>query len=44
MDTDSFIINIRAEDFYKDIANDVKKDLIHQVMKSTNRSLPKEKN
>ena len=44
MDTDSFIINIRAEDFYKDIANDVKKDLIHQIMKSTNRSLPKEKN
>ena len=25
MDTDSFIMNIKAEDFYKDIANDVKK-------------------
>ena len=24
-DTDSFVINIKAEDFYKDIANDVKK-------------------
>ena len=34
MDTDSFIINIKREDFYKDIANDVEKDLIHQIMKS----------
>ena len=25
MDTDSFIIHIKTEDFYKDIANDVKK-------------------
>ena len=25
MDTDSFVINIKAEDFYKDIASDVKK-------------------
>ena len=25
MDTDSFIMNIKTEDFYKDIANDVKK-------------------
>ena len=25
MDTDSFIISIKTEDFYKDIANDVKK-------------------
>ena len=25
MDTDSFIIHIKAEYFYKDIANDVKK-------------------
>ena len=23
MDTDSFVIHIKAEDFYKDIANDV---------------------
>ena len=33
MDTDSFIMNIKTEDFYKDIANDVEKDLIHQIMK-----------
>ena len=25
MDTDNFIIHIKTEDFYKDIANDVKK-------------------
>ena len=25
MDTDSFIINIKAEDLYEDIANDVEK-------------------
>ena len=25
MDTDSFIIRIKTEDFYKDIANDVEK-------------------
>ena len=25
MDTDSFIMHIKAEDFYKDIANDVEK-------------------
>ena len=25
MDTDSFIMNIKAEDFYKDIANNVEK-------------------
>ena len=25
MDTDSFIMNIKTEDFYKDIANDVVK-------------------
>ena len=30
-DTDSFIMNIKTEDFYEDIANDV---LIHQIMKS----------
>ena len=27
MDTDSFIMNIKIEDFYKDIANDVEKRL-----------------
>ena len=25
MDTDSFIMNVKTEDFYKDIANDVEK-------------------
>ena len=33
MDTDSFIIHIKTEDIYKDIANDVKKDLIDQTVK-----------
>ena len=33
MDTDSFVMNIKTEDFYKDIANDVEKDLILQIMK-----------
>ena len=32
MDTDSFIIHIETEDFYKDIANDVEDGLIHQHM------------
>ena len=26
MDTDSFIMNVKTEDFYKDIANDVEKN------------------
>ena len=30
MDTDSFIIYIKTEDAYEDIANDVEKKLIHQ--------------
>ena len=34
MDTDSFIIHIKTEDVYEDIANDVKKDL---YMKLWNR-------
>ena len=33
MDTDSFVMNITTNDFYKDIANDVKKGLILQIMK-----------
>ena len=40
MDTDSFVMHIKTEDFYKYIAHDVKKmkkDLIHQIMKSTDR-------
>ena len=32
MDSDSFIISIKTEDFYEDIANDVEKKLIHQIM------------
>ena len=33
MDTDSFIMHIKTEDFCKDIANMLKKDSIHQIMK-----------
>ena len=33
MDTDSSIIHTKTEDFYKDIADDIKKDMIHQIMK-----------
>ena len=29
----SFTVNIKTEDVYKDIANNVKKDLIHQTIK-----------
>ena len=33
MDTDSFIMHIKTEDFYKDIADDVeKKSMIHQII------------
>ena len=32
MNTDSFIINIKTEDFYKDIADDVEKSLMLQIM------------
>ena len=39
MDTDSFIINVKTEDFYEDIADDVEKDLIHQIMKSIDHYL-----
>ena len=34
MDTDSSIIHIKTEDFYEDIADDVKKDLIHPIIES----------
>ena len=34
MDTDSFIMNIKTNDFYKDISNDVEIGLILQIMKS----------
>ena len=39
MDTDSFIIHIKTEDFYKDISDDVKKDMIHNY--EVDRPLPK---
>ena len=40
MDTDSSIINIKTEDFYKDIAlMMLKKDLIHQIMRSIDHYL-----
>ena len=34
MDTDSFIMHIRREDFYKDIVNDVEKRLDTSNLKS----------
>ena len=33
INTDSFIISIIARYFYEDIANDMEKDLIYQIMK-----------
>ena len=33
MDTDSFIMNIKTNDFYKNISNDVENRLILQIMK-----------
>ena len=43
MDTDRFIINIKTEDFYEDIGNDVERrfDTSHYEV---NRPLPTEKN
>ena len=32
MDTDSFTMHIKTEDFYKDITDDVEKGLIYQIM------------
>ena len=32
MDTDSFIMHIKTEDFYKDIAMTLKDGLIHLIM------------
>ena len=43
MDTDSFIINIKTEDFYKDIANDVEKRFDTSNYE-VNRPFPKGKN
>ena len=31
IDTDSFVIHIKTENVYEDVANDVEKDLIHQI-------------
>ena len=45
MDTDSFIFHIKTEDFYKDIANDVKKGLDRSNYdKNDKRLLPIGKN
>ena len=43
MDTDSFIINIKAEDFYEDIANDAEKRFDTSNYE-VNRPLPTGKN
>ena len=43
MDIDSFIIYIKTEDFYKEIANDVEKTYDTSNQK-VNRPLPKGKN
>ena len=43
MDTDSFIMNIKIEDFYKDIANDIKKRFDTSNYE-VNRPLPTGKN
>ena len=39
MDADSFIIHIKTEDVYEDIAYDIKKALIHPIMGSPDYSL-----
>ena len=43
MDTDSFVIHIKTEDFYEDIANDVK-EWSDSYNYDNNRPLPKGKN
>ena len=43
MDTDSFIMNIKTEDFYKDVANDVEKRF-HTSNYEVDRPLPTGKN
>ena len=44
MDTDSFIMSIKTNDFYKDIANDVEKRFDTSNCEVNNRPLPMEKN
>ena len=39
MGTDSFMINIKTEDFYEDISNDFETGLIHRIMKSIDHCL-----
>ena len=43
MDTDSFVMNIKTEDFYKDISNDIEKRFDTSSYE-VNRSLPTGKN
>ena len=43
MDTDSFVMNIKTKDFYKDIANDVE-DRFDTSNYKVNRPLPTGKN
>ena len=38
-DADSFIINIKTENFYNDIADDIEKRLTHQIMNSIDHCL-----
>ena len=39
IDTGSFIMPIKTDDFYKDIADDVEKNLIHRIIKSIDHYL-----
>ena len=34
IDTDSFIIHIKTDNFYKDIADDVKKNILYNKLRS----------
>ena len=43
MDTDSFVMHIKTEDFYKDIADDIEKRFDISIFE-VNKSLPKGKN
>ena len=44
MDTDSFIMNIKTNDFYEDIASDVENRFDSKQILKVNRSLPTGKN
>ena len=39
MDTDSFLIHIKTENVYEDIAGDVEKPLVLQIIESTDHCL-----